>query len=180
MTLLTPLIPHDDGEEPLGRDHSAESGDVLCILCARILPRIASPGGDQCVLNNLASFCSGFLLDPTKRTLARREIVREGSLCLWLVLGWGHFGLLFSIQMHSFCLLVPPQMFILCSFHSMSAFQSRAGNRSMLLLSPCHYTFPCWFLSSPPPSHNLVNSLFSKPLLYPIWRCHLPLFLQWQ
>ena len=83
MTLLTSLIPHDDGEEPLGRDHSAESGDVLCILCARILPRIASPGGDQCVLNNLASFCSGFLLDPTKRTLARLGN-REGRVLVSL------------------------------------------------------------------------------------------------
>ena len=155
--------------------------ETFCASCAHT-SSLGSPAQEETsVFWIIWPLCAlGFCWTPPRGHWQDWEIVREGSLCLWLVLSWGHFGLLFSIQMHSFYLLVPPPLFILCSYHSMSAFQSRAGNCSMLLLSPCHYTFPCWFLSSPPPSHNLVNSLFSKPLLYPVWRCHLPLFLQRQ
>ena len=161
------------------KSHSGENIrqhlEKFCASCTtRLFPGIASPEVDQRILNNLASLHSGLLLDPTERMLAslgnHEERVfaslapsRPGSL--WVAV--------FRHQMPSFCLLPPPpppgpQLLILCCYHSVSSFQSRAGDCATLLLSPCHCSSSCWFLSLPPPSHNLVHSLSSKLLLHPV------------
>ena len=136
------------------KSHSGENIrqhlEKFCASCTtRLFPGIASPGVDQHILNNLASLHSGFLLDPTKRTLASLGNHEEGVFAslapsrpgsLWVTV--------FHPQMHSFYLSPPPpppglQLLLLCCYHSMSSFQSRAGDCSTLLLSPCHHTFSC-------------------------------------